>query len=82
MNSPQQRKPALFPGILVVVLAVTFFLIPTLLPSELRDQWQWIIVISQALLTVALVAFLVWFVRKQRDDYWRVRGKDPKHLER
>lgn len=83
MVSPQQRKSTLFPGILGLVLAVTFFLIPAwLLPAELRDQWQGVIVIIQGLLTVALVAFLVRFVRKQRDDYWRERGKTPKHPER
>lgn len=82
MNSPQQRKPALFPGLLILLLAVTFFLIPTWLPAEFRDQWQWIIVIIQGLLTVALVIFLVMFVRKQRDDYWREQGKDPRYPER
>lgn len=82
MNSPQQRRPTLVPGLLILVLAVMFFLIPAWLPAELRNQWQGIIVIIQVLLTVALVAFLVWFVRKQRDDYWRERGKDPRHPER
>jgi hypothetical protein len=35
----------------------------------------------QAVLSVAMVVYLVRFVRKQRDDYWRERGKDPKHPE-
>lgn len=82
MNSPQQRKPTLVPGLLILVFAVTFFLIPAWLPAELRDQLQGIIVIIQVLLTVALVAFLIWFVRKQRNDYWRERGKDPRYPER
>ena len=80
MNSPQ-RKPIPLPALLTVVLAVTVFLIPAWLPAEFRDQWEWIIVVIQGLTTVAMVVYLVWFVRKQRDDYWRERGKDPKHPE-
>lgn len=38
---------------------------------------EWIIVVTQGLITVAMVVYLVWFVRKQRD--WRERGKDSKH---
>lgn len=64
MNSPQQRKSTLVPGLFILVLAVTLFLVPAWLPAEFRDQWQWLIVLIQGLLTVALVAFLVWFVRK------------------
>ncbi|POH73586.1 hypothetical protein [Arthrobacter glacialis] len=80
MNSPQQRKPSLVPEILILVISVTFFLIPTLLSAEFRDQWQSIIII-QVLLTVAMVVYLVWFMRKKRDDYWRGRGKDTGHHE-
>lgn len=29
----------------------------------------------------SLMIYLVRFTRKQRDDYWRERGKDPKHPE-
>lgn len=80
MNSPQ-RRPIALPALLVMVLGVAVFLIPAWLPAELRDQWEWIIVVIQVLVTVAMVVYLVWFVRKQRDDYWRERGKDPKHPE-
>ncbi|MDQ0680550.1 putative membrane protein [Arthrobacter pascens] len=79
MSSPQRRRIAL-PSLIAVVL-VTVFLIPALLPAELRDQWEWIIIVLQGLITVAMVVYLVWFVRKQRDDYWLERGKDPKHPE-
>lgn len=82
MDSPRQRKLGLIPGILLSVFGVTFFVIPALLPGDFRDQWQPLIVIIQGLLTVALVSYLAWFVRKQRDDYWRERGKDPRHPER
>lgn len=82
MDSPQLRKPGLIPGILLLVFGVTFFVILSLLPGEFRDKWQPFIVIVQGLLTVSLVVYLAWFVRKQRDDYWRERGKDPRHPER
>ena len=82
MESPRQRNSGLIPGILLLVFGVTFFVITALLPSEFRDQWQPVIVIIQVLFTVALVGYLAWFVRKQRDDYWRERGKDPRHPER
>ena len=82
MTSPPQRKTTALPALLAVVLAAAVFLIPAWLPADLRDQWGWIIVIIQGALTMAMVAYLVWFVRKQRDDYWRERGKDPRHPER
>jgi Flp pilus assembly pilin Flp len=80
MNSPQRRRIAL-PALIAVVLAVTVFLIPAWLPVDLRDQWEWIIIVLQGLITVGMVVYVVWFVRKQRDDYWLERGKDPKHPE-
>lgn len=82
MDSPPQRTPGLIPAVLLLVFSLTFFVIPALLPRVFRDEWQPVIVILQGLLTVALVGYLVWFVRKQRDDYWRERGKDPRHPER
>ena len=48
---------------------------------EFRSRWEWIIVTIQGVAAVAFVAYLVWFVRRQRDDYWRERGKDPKRPE-
>ena len=81
MNAPQ-RRPIALPALIALVLsAVAVVLIPAWLPAELRDQWEQIIVVIQALITVAVVVYLVRFVRKQRDDYWRERGKDPKHPE-
>lgn len=81
MNSPQ-RRPIALPALVALVLsALAVVLIPAWLPAELRDQWEWIIVVIQALITVAVIVYLVRFVRKQRDDYWRERGKDPKHPE-
>ncbi|HSN37681.1 MAG TPA: hypothetical protein VLT34_15135 [Arthrobacter sp.] len=76
-----QRKPIALPALIALVLAVVIFLIPAWLPAEFRDQWEWIIIVIQSLITVAMVVYLVRFVRQQRDDYWRERGKDPKHPE-
>jgi heme/copper-type cytochrome/quinol oxidase subunit 4 len=80
MNSVQ-RKPSRLPALLAMAVAVTVFLIPGWLPAEFRSRWEWIIVTIQGIGVVAIVVYLVWFVRKQRDDYWRERGKDPKHPE-
>ena len=81
MNSPQ-RRPIALPALVALVLSAgAVVLIPARLSAESRDQWEWIIVVIQALITVAVVVYLVRFVRKQRDDYWRERGKDPKHPE-
>jgi uncharacterized membrane protein len=81
MSSPR-RRPIAIPALAALVFfAVAVVLIPAWLPAESRDQWEWIIVVFQALITVAMVVYLVRFVRKQRDDYWRERGKVPRHPE-
>lgn len=80
MSSPQRRSIAL-PALVAAVLAVVVFLIPALLPAALLEPWEWSIVVIQGILTVAMVVYLVRLVRKQRDDYWRERGKDPRHPE-
>lgn len=80
MNS-QHRRPIAIPALVALVVAIAFFLIPPWLPQELRDQWEVGIIVIQGLFTVATVVYVVWFVRKQRDEYWRERGKDPRHPE-
>jgi Ca2+/H+ antiporter len=80
MPSPIQQPipPALAA---ITVAAVAVILIPTWIPALRTGPWEWIIISLQAIVTVAMVVYLVRFVRKQRDDYWRERGKDPKHPE-
>lgn len=78
MNNPQRKRVAV-PAMVALAVAVIVFLVPALLPRELREPWEWVVVVVQALITVGLVIYLVRFVRKQRDDYWRERGRDPKH---
>jgi hypothetical protein len=52
-----------------------------LTPASREAPWEWIVIATQAFITVALIVHLVRFVRNQRDDYWRERGKDPKRPE-
>lgn len=52
-----------------------------LLPID-AEPWVWV---KLAVLGVATIIFLTWLTRFslwQRDEYWRERGKDPKHPER
>jgi phosphatidylserine synthase len=80
MNTPQRQHIGL-PALAAMVAMVAVFLIPAWIPALRTAPWEWIVVAIQAILTVALVVYLVRFVRKQRDDYWRERGKDPRHPE-
>ncbi|MCU1566632.1 MAG: hypothetical protein JWQ56_1569 [Pseudarthrobacter sp.] len=45
------------------------------------EPWSWLILGLQATLTIITIALLTRFVLRQRDAYWRERGKDPKHPE-
>lgn len=40
--------------------------------------WVWILLAVQLISLVVGVVFLVRFVRAQRDDYWRERGRGPR----
>jgi hypothetical protein len=62
-------------------VAVVVVLTPAWIPALHTEPWEWIVVGAQAIVVVAMLVYLVRFVRKQRDDYWRERGKDPKHPE-
>lgn len=56
-------------------------LILTLLPMD-TEQWVWIKVAILATGTIILAVWATRFSLWQRDEYWRERGKDPKHPER
>ena len=46
------------------------------------EPWVWV---KLAVLAVGTIIFLIWVTRFslwQRDEYWRQRGKDPKHPDR
>jgi hypothetical protein len=60
---------------------VLLTLILTFLPID-SEPWVWV---KLAILTVPTIVFLVGVVRFslwQRDEYWRERGRDPKHPDR
>lgn len=56
-------------------------LILSLLPI-VTEPWLWI---KAGVIAVGTIIFGIWATRFspwQRDEYWRERGKDPKHPER
>lgn len=63
-------------GVFLVLVMITL----NLMPIE-PGLWLWI---KGAVLAVGTVVFVVWVTRFslwQRNEYWRERGKDPKHPE-
>ncbi|WP_317983602.1 hypothetical protein [Pseudarthrobacter sulfonivorans] len=58
-----------------VMLILTFMPIDT-------EPWVWIKLGILAMGTTILIVWATWFSLWQRDEYWRERGKDPKHPER
>lgn len=80
MDSPRQQRLGLV-ALAAAVLTFATFLIQLVIPGSRTEQWGWILQAIQTAVTVAMVIYLVRLVRKQRDDYWRERGKDPKHPE-
>ena len=80
MSTPQrQRIPR--PLLILVTLGAAVSVISALTPASRTAPWEWIVIALQAFIAVTLVVYLVRFVRKQRDDYWREQGKVPKHPE-
>ena len=56
-------------------------LVLSLLPT-VTEPWLWI---KAGIIVVGTIIFGIWATRFslwQRDEYWRERGKDPKHPER
>lgn len=56
-------------------------LILTLLPIDI-EPWVWVKVAILAAGTIILMVWATRFSLWQRDEYWRERGRDPKHPER
>jgi hypothetical protein len=44
--------------------------------------WLWARSILSAILAVVLIVSVTRFSLWQRDEYWREKGRDPKHPER
>lgn len=51
------------------------------LPIE-AEPWVWVKLAVLAVGTIVLGIWVARFSLWQRDEYWRERGKDPKHPER
>lgn len=79
MTSPQKKQNAPVPPVLLTLVVLTGVL--ALVLGWADEPWSWVASILQIIVTVTMVIYLVRFVRKQRDDYWRERGKDPRHPE-
>jgi uncharacterized membrane protein len=85
MSTPQgQRSPIPPPVLIAVGVGAAVSLIRAFIPALRTEQWEWltwILLAIQAIVLVIAIVYLVRFVLKQRDDYWRERGKDPKRPE-
>lgn len=85
MSTPQRRRTPLPPLVLVAVgVGAAVSLIRGLIPALRTEQWQWLAWVLIAFQVVVLVTAMVYFVRflrEQKDDYWRERGKGPEHPE-
>ncbi|GAB12899.1 hypothetical protein ARGLB_028_00240 [Arthrobacter globiformis NBRC 12137] len=64
-----------------MVIYTPVMLLLSFLPI-VTEPWLWIKV---GVIVVGTIIFGIWVIRFslwQRDEYWRERGKDPKHPER
>jgi hypothetical protein len=80
-TTQRQRSPFPPPFWAAVGLAVAVSWLRTFVPALRTELWGWILLAVQAIVLVIVIAYFVRFLRGQRDDYWRERGKDPKHPE-
>jgi hypothetical protein len=65
-----------------LIVGAAASLIRGLIPALRTEQWEWLTWVLLAVQVIVLVTAMVYFVRflrEQKDDYWRERGKDPKH---
>lgn len=66
------------------IVGAAVSLIRGLIPALRTEQWEWltwVLLAFQAIVLVTAMVYFVRFLREQKDDYWRERGKDPKHPE-
>ena len=85
MSTPQRRRTPLPPPVMVaLIVGAAVSLIRGLIPALRTEQWEWLTWVLLAFQVIVLVTAMVYFVRflrEQKADYWRERGKDPKHPE-
>ena len=77
MSTPQGQRTPAPPWVLMAIrVGGAVSLIRTLIPARRTDPWVWILLAFQVVVLVIAIAYLLRFLRAQRDDYWRERGKD------
>lgn len=79
MSNPQRQRIPL-PLLALATVGAAVSVISALTSASRAAPWEWIVIAIQAFIGVTLIAYLVRFLRGQR-DYWRERGKDAKHPE-
>ncbi|MEB7504148.1 hypothetical protein [Arthrobacter koreensis] len=72
----RQPSPVLATLFCVMVAVVSLY---TVLPHS--QPWTWLLLGLVVLSTAAFVVSLAGFALRQRDDYWRERGRDRKNPE-
>jgi hypothetical protein len=75
-KGPKKQTVALLSVVTGFMIVVSFALRIFLNGVE---PWPWIALGLEGAAAVIVVVLLVRLVRGQRDDFWRERGKDPKH---
>jgi uncharacterized membrane protein len=80
MSTPQRQRIPL-PLLVLAAVGGAVSLVRALIPASRTGQWEWVFLGLYAIVLVGMLTYLVKFVRRQRDDYWRERGKVPKHPE-
>lgn len=78
-KAPQKRTPSIITAFAMIIpLAGQAILLFT----DYEGPWIWAVLLVQALLLIVLIIGLTRLVRGQRDDYWKERGRDPRHPDR
>jgi hypothetical protein len=78
-EAPRKRQSTI-PTVLPVLSLLAGLAV--LLLTDYEAPWIWIVLIIQALVLIVLIVNLRRLVRSQRDDYWKERGRDPRHPDR
>ncbi|WP_460461866.1 hypothetical protein [Arthrobacter pigmenti] len=77
MAASKRRNPKLLWICIVALLVSSAATWAAILLSGV-EPWDWAARVIQFAFMLIAVIYLIRFVRAQRDDYWRERGRDPK----
>lgn len=77
MANPQRRNPTLLRVAIAALLVSGVATWAAIFLSDMQP-WNWIAMAIQFVSLLIGLVYLVRFIRGQRDDYWRERGRDPK----